>query len=213
MNPAKATISDADPKLINFYRCVQKCPSRLCKDIDDIIYLKNSHSMEWFYDFVGSYKPNCDFKKAALFHYSASYSFNSIGKSVKKHYRYFKENDKHKLIFDYKDYFSNVQINLCSYSTITPKCGDFVYFDPPYYNTYNAYDVGSNWNANHQEELYRFCKVLDRQGVKFMVSNSYEHFILDLYSEWNVISVTKMQSAGGGKKIKMAKEALIRNYD
>lgn len=210
LKPKAATLSDADPNLMNFYRCVQDDPKRLVKDIDTIIYMKNSHDMKWFYNFTRDYKPECKFKKAAFCYYSLCFSFNRIGKTVILDRRYYRMNEKHGLIFKYHNLFKNAYISACSYSTIAPESNDFVYFDPPYYNTDNAYDFGSSWGAKQQIDLRDFCNLLSGQGVKIMVSNSNEEFVRNLYSGWNIIDITKMKSVG--KCIKYAKELLIRNY-
>lgn len=54
----------------------------------------------------------------------------------------------------------NVIFNCCSYDTITPKNGDFCYFDPPYANTKGMY-----FGSIDNEHLFQFLRNLDCNWV------------------------------------------------
>lgn len=50
---------------------------------------------------------------------------------------------------------------------------DFVYFDPPYLITFSEYN--KVWNLDRERELYALLDDLDKQGVRFGLSNMLEH--------------------------------------
>jgi site-specific DNA-adenine methylase len=50
---------------------------------------------------------------------------------------------------------------------------DFVYFDPPYLITFSEYN--KVWNLDRERELYALLDELDKQGVRFGLSNMLEH--------------------------------------
>ena len=213
LRPRHATIGDADPDLINFYQCIGEDADWLMGQVSHVMYLKNTHPMSWFYDFLKDYNPKDRFKRAAKTYYLLNFSFNKIGKSVLKDDGYWAVKKNDRSILNYGYLFRRATIVCQSYEGITPSDGDFVYLDPPYFGTDNAYSVGSDWGEREQFELRNFCDILNKRGVKFMLSNSWNDFIIDLYREYSVISVKKRQSHMGGKSVKMANEALIRNYD
>jgi DNA adenine methylase len=67
---------------------------------------------------------------------------------------------------------------------ITPKTGDFVYFDPPYHPTdelsFTKY-VKQNFTEKDQIRLRDFIVNLHKRGVYIMLSNSKTKFIEDIY--------------------------------
>lgn len=56
------------------------------------------------------------------------------------------------------------------------KKNDFVYLDPPYYNSsavYNEPKYGGGWTKKDDKKLFRFCEELDNRGIKFGISNCF----------------------------------------
>ena len=98
------------------------------------------------------------------------------------------------------------------FSQIKPQKGDFVYFDPPYHETFSAYD-GSGFGIKEHEELAAFCRQLDQNGVRFMLSNSDTQLIRELYIGFNVenIDASRTISCKGAER-KKENELIIRNY-
>ena len=108
-----------------------------------------------------------------------------------------------------KDYLSN---------------GTLVYFDPPYRplttsSSFTAY-AKSGFNDENQVELADFCRILHKQSVSFMLSNSdpknadaTDDFFDMLYKEFKIERVDanraiNSKSSGRGK----ISEILVRNY-
>ncbi|MDR1475187.1 MAG: DNA adenine methylase [Holosporales bacterium] len=109
-------------------------------------------------------------------------------------------------------FLTNVDIFQHGFSQIEPKKGDFVYFDPPYHETFSAYD-GSGFADKEHEKLATFCKDLDKNGVLFMLSNSDNQFIRRLYDGYNMENVDASRFIScKGQERKKANELIIRNY-
>lgn len=52
---------------------------------------------------------------------------------------------------------------------------DFVYIDPPYLITVASYNEQNGWTEKDENDLYELCDKLNRQGVKFALSNVIHH--------------------------------------
>lgn len=93
----------------------------------------------------------------------------------------------------------------------------FFYFDPPYFpksDTANFREyTKEGFSNNRQDELLMLLNIIDLQGGKFLLSNSFTQNSLDLYSSYDIIEISAPRSinskAKGRKKIK---EILVRNY-
>ncbi len=99
----------------------------------------------------------------------------------------------------------------------------FIYFDPPYkplnltssFNSYSKFD----FDDNEQIRLKYFCDKLNKNGCKWLLSNSDpvdesgNHFFDDLYSEYQIerVQAARNINSKGYKRGKL-NEVLIRNY-
>ena len=52
-------------------------------------------------------------------------------------------------------------------------CNDFVYFDTPYLDTTATYNENGGWSVRDEESLYKALEALDKQGIKWGLSNSF----------------------------------------
>jgi len=96
--------------------------------------------------------------------------------------------------------------------------GDFVYFDPPYAPLsktaqFTSYAAGG-FTENDQEQLSALCRTLDREGVKFMLTNSFTNRTLARYKRFN-LEVVKASRSINSKSDKRGhvSEIIVRNYD
>lgn len=94
---------------------------------------------------------------------------------------------------------------------------DFVYFDPPYYplsqtSNFTAYSRNF-FNEDEQIKLRDIFAELRSRGVKVMLSNSDCEFIRDLYSGFNIhtISASRSINSKAGKRGKIT-EVLVTSY-
>lgn len=97
---------------------------------------------------------------------------------------------------------------------------DYVYLDPPYYNTTATYTENSGWNERDEQDLLDLCLKLDKNGIKFGLSNIFEnkgkvnHNLIEWCSSnnFNVFTFDRFTYMACGKGNSNAKEVFITNY-
>lgn len=129
------------------------------------------------------------------------------------------------------NFFKNdfVEINLCSFSewynflksNIVFKENDFVYLDPPYNICDAVYNERQDkWCDKDELELYKFCEELNKNNIKFALSNVFINKGKEnkRLIEWttnnnlNVFCFDEHTYTACGKGNSKAKEVLITNY-
>ncbi len=60
---------------------------------------------------------------------------------------------------------------------------DFVYADPPYFNSVAAYNENGGWTEEHEKALLSILDDLDNKGIKFALSNNLK-YDNPLLKEW-----------------------------
>lgn len=218
LSPKNATISDKNFDLMTTYSVIKNKPQELIALLEN---LKNNHSKEHYYKIRKQFnndKDN-DIEVAARFIYlnrtcfNGVYSVNSKGE-FNNSIGYYKNNlilEKDNILACSKALQEVIIKNQC-YSAITPKKGDFVYLDPPYYTINNRSSIKYtklDFKEANQIELCEFCKNLHSQGVYFMLSNSDSQFIKNLYNNFIIEIINAPRNINGGK---IVKDVLIRNY-
>ena len=97
---------------------------------------------------------------------------------------------------------------------------DFVYLDPPYFNTTATYNENNGWSEDDENTLYSLCERLNENDVKFGISNVFENKniknqkLIDWCdkNKWNVYTFDKFTYMACGKGNSNAKEVFITNY-
>ena len=94
---------------------------------------------------------------------------------------------------------------------------DFVYCDPPYFNSVAAYNEQGGWTEEHEKMLLILLDSLNDKGVKFALSNNlkYDNPLLDEWkNKYNVHYLNGDYSNCNYHKIDRSKdvEVLITNY-
>lgn len=69
----------------------------------------------------------------------------------------------------------------------------FFYFDPPYYNTFSGY-LKDVFSEESHVELSKLCELIDTKGGKFVLSNSNEDFVRNLYSKFEIKDIEVKRS-------------------
>ena len=105
---------------------------------------------------------------------------------------------------------------------IKNKCnrGDFVYIDPPYdteaippsFTKYNQ----NGFNRESQVKLFEAVELLNKRGVKFLMSNSGTEFIKELYQSggYKLRSIYANRNINSNGKLRTnIEEVLISNYE
>lgn len=87
----------------------------------------------------------------------------------------------------------------------------FVLIDPPYYDTFDQY-TKDRPDPQFWEDLKTYVDDLQERGIRFLLTNSYHEFILDLFKEYPVEKVdVHYKVAADSKKRGKKFEAFITN--
>lgn len=76
--------------------------------------------------------------------------------------------------------FSDMDFRKCNF-----KADDFVYCDPPYFNSVAAYNEQNGWTEKHENSLLNILDGLNERGIRFALSNNlkYANQLLDKWKD------------------------------
>lgn len=223
--PNHATISDANPELINCYQVIRDDAEALIRSL-----LRHRNEEAYFYDVrAKDLAKMTAVQRASRFIYLNKTCFNGLYRENSSgqfnapfgRYQNPKIADKENLraISRYLQ-TSDVEIHCGGYQTVLAQAqpGDFVYFDPPYVPltktaSFASY-VKGGFGPDHQQALAQTYADLSQRGVRVMLSNSNTRVIHDLYRNFNIriIHATRAINSRGAKRGKEANEVLVTNY-
>lgn len=89
--------------------------------------------------------------------------------------------------------------------------GDFVFFDSPYYDTFDKYQPNGFSEGDHRR-LAGVFRDLSQAGVKCMLTNSDTAFIRELYDDYRIETVDVRRSVNRDGNHRTGVEVIIRNY-
>lgn len=242
----KYVINDMDSNLYNLYQLFktkdrQSIIDHIENRIDEYKLARERTKRNEFKDKdkIGQYKaaytnlrdyynrnPNVlDFYTLMFYSFSQQFRFNSKGKFnmpcgndcfAEKNKEYIKNGCK--FFSSTNTYISNKDFRDFPISNLTFK--DFVYLDPPYFNTTATYNENGGWSEKDENDLYAFCENLDARGVRFAMSNVFENKNIKNERlinwvdkmDWNVYTFDGFTYMACGKGNSDAKEVLITNY-
>lgn len=103
------------------------------------------------------------------------------------------------------------------------KAGDFVYLDPPYLITTGNYNDGNrgfkDWTNGEENRLYEVLEHLDKNGVRWALSNVIEHkgkknqLLLDFSQHYNLHHLNHSYANSSHNTTRSSsKEILLTNY-
>lgn len=226
--PKKAVINDYNADLINAYEVIKN-------NVDELIdsLKKHENTEDYFYkqrelDRQPDFNLLTEVEKASRLIYlnktcfNGLYRVNSQGFFNTPYGRYKNPNivnehvlralntyfSKNNIIFrngDFEDAVKNI------------RKGAFVYFDPPYApisttSNYTGYTL-AGFNEADQIRLKKLCDKLDKQGVKWLLSNSKVDFITELYKDYDIQIVNAKRNVNSvASKRGEVEEVLIKNY-
>jgi DNA adenine methylase len=222
INHHKAVICDINEELINAYRVIKSNIEELISSLK-----RHSHNKEYFYSIRNKNPVTLDpVERASRFIFLNKTCYNGLFRVNKKGRfnvpfgRY-----KNPLICDEDNlrvvslFLQNVEIHCDDFACIFHhvKRGDFVYFDPPYVPlSATSGFVGyakNGFTKKDQIRLKALFKELTEKEVFCMLSNSFSHFVLDLYREFriNIVYSNRTINSKGLKRGKI-RELIITNY-
>jgi DNA adenine methylase len=220
-------INDYNPELTNLYEVVKSDPNELIKDLK-----KHKNSEDYYYHLrsldrdPAKYKRLSKVQRASRFIFLNKTGYNGLYRVNKKGYnnvpygRY-----KNPAIFDEENILEcskllqSTVITTGDFENIKEfvKKGDFIYLDPPYVplnatSNFTAY-TDRGFDDDMQFRLKELCDFIKSKGAYFLQSNSYTDFILDLYKDYEIVTVEANRALnckpeGRGK----IREVLVKNY-
>lgn len=242
LNPKNAIFNDINIWLINLYKNIKENLPSLkikLKNLDREKY-NCSEEFEKIRNKYNLLKEKEELNKkekvemAAIFVYLNKRSFNGLyreNQSGKYNVPYRKYNTsiyQESELDNLSRYFNSNNIRFKSkpyqeYKIKKFNTGDLVYIDPPYYpcnkSSFTAY-WKSPFLVEEQEKLAKFCRKLDKKGVKFIVSNAPCKEIEKLYKGFHMKKFyigRQMRSAEGKSDVYEKKdesnEILIWNFN
>lgn len=223
IKPKKSVINDFNCELINLYNMVKEYPYELINELDkhqfnhsESYYLKiredfnqriNNPALLGIID-AGEliYLNKMGFN--GLYRVNSNGLYNVPSGHKRKCIIYDKEN-----ILEASKLLQTANILCADFEEACKSVtkGDFIFFDSPYYNTFDTYQKGGFSDGDHQRLALLF-KELTRKGAYCLLTNSNTNFIKDLYREYNIdiINVKRMINCDGSKRT--GEEVIITNY-
>lgn len=232
IQPKKAVINDSNPELINVYEVIKENPEEL---IEKLLIHKSENCESYFYEIRSLDRDREKFKSMSCVERAARiiylnktcfnglFRVNSSGEFNSPWGKYKNPNIANETtIMALSTYFNRADITI--------KCGDyrealkgirkgaFVYLDPPYMpisssSSFTGYTAGG-FNEEEQIALKEQCDMLDKRGVKFLLSNSSCDFIERLYEGYIITRVGAKRTINArADKRGEINEVLVRNYE
>ncbi|HDZ8765960.1 TPA: Dam family site-specific DNA-(adenine-N6)-methyltransferase [Staphylococcus aureus] len=227
--PKNAIINDLNHELMTTYNVIKHDMTPLIKELKDMIKQHNTNNAKDFYMTVREQEilNLNDIEIAARFLYlnktgfNGLYRVNSQGKfnvpfnkkdmiknstvfsetNLRNLNKYFNENNIIILNEDFNEALKKVKEN------------DFVFVDSPYDEAYTSYQKGGFHEKEHKELAERLIE-LDKQGVKWIVTNHNTKLIQSLYNQFDFyeIPVNRFINSDAQKRSNATNEVLILNY-
>lgn len=228
----KAVINDLNPVLINMYRQCKDNPKELCSNVDLLCSNYNSFFTEedkrkYYYKIRDEFNfelANGIYTSETAAHtlflnrtgFNGLYRVNSSGEYNVSF------GNKGKLsvynttnMFRFSEVLNKKDVTiLCGDFEVAcadVKTGDFVFFDSPYYETFDNYQQDGFSEEDHIR-LFNLFRRLTDLGAYCMLTNNDCDYIKDLYKDFNVIQLDVKRMINCEADNRVGKEVLITNY-
>ena len=230
LQPKVAVINDFNKQLIGMYRCIEQRPDEVCKAVKNL--QGNYNSLPAMADKDAYYKCCRDlFNKemqngrdsvlaASLLIFLNKAGFNGLYRvnakgllNVPSAHRQTVNAFDSDNIKEWSKALKKATI-MCGDFEIAcnaAQAGDFVFFDSPYYDTFDTYQAGGFSEADHKR-LFALFDRLAGQGVYCMLTNNSCDFIKNLYSGYNIKEVDVKRMINCNANARTGKEVIVTSY-
>lgn len=229
LQPKEAIINDYNSELINVYNVIKNNLEDLILDLK-----KHQNNEEYFYK-LRSLDRSIEFnnlnnieRASRIIYlnktcYNGLYRVNNSGEFNSPFGKYKNPNIVNEPVLKAVNIYlnkNNISIYNGDYLNVLNIINreTFVYLDPPYHplsdsSNFTGYIQGG-WNADDQVKLKEACDMLTSKNIKFLLSNSYCDFIVDLYKDYQInrVKATRNINSDSNKRGEID-EVLIRNYE
>ena len=232
LQPGKAIINDSNEELINVYRVIKDKPDKLIELLHSY-ELRNNE--DFFYQIRAVDRDKAEYvnlteleRAARIIYlnktcYNGLFRVNMAGEFNTPYGNYKKPNIVNQTVIKaLSNYFNKYDVRLIcgDYKAALTgiRKGSFVYLDPPYMplsptSSYTGY-TAAGFGLKEQDELKEQCDILNKKGIRFLLSNSSHPYIHDLYNGYDIkiVSARRAINSKGNKRGEID-EVLIRNYE
>lgn len=230
--PKKAVINDSNEELINIYTVIKEEPEALISLLEKH---RQENSQEYFYQVRAldrdreRYSELTAAQRAARIIYLNKTCYNGLFR-VNRAGEFNSPWGKYKNPNITNETTIRAMSHYLNKAKVTVMCGDyrqalkglrkgaFVYLDPPYMpisssSSFTGY-TAEGFGVMEQKELKKQCDLLNKKGIKFLLSNSCCEFIEDLYKDFIVERVSAKRAINAKAEGRgVIDEVLVRNYE
>ena len=228
MAPNKAVINDLNGQLITMYKQIRDNPSAILGELHQIQFRYNAlETMDekdnLYYELREEYnrrisKRSEDVAALLIFlnkaGFNGLYRVNSMGRynvppAHRKQINAFDE----KNVMAFSKILKNSEIMCGDFEDACKdaKEGDFVFFDSPYYNTFDTYQAKGFSEEDHVR-LRDLFRALTKRKIWCMLTNNDCEQIKELYKGFNIRSIPVKRVISCNGKNRTGKEVIITNY-
>lgn len=224
----KIIINDSNIQLINVYQQIKNNPNNVIQYLETYQNIYNQYpeqQLDFYYqqrNLFNEYLQNKELtaESTSLFiflnktGYNGLYRVNKSGlynvpsAHRKKINLYNKQN-----LLDVSEILKNVEIRQGDFEKACKdaKTGDFIFFDSPYFNTFDTYQA-NGFSENDHIRLANLFSELTNRGIYCLETNSNTDFIKELYKDFDidVVQVKRMINADASNRT--GTEVIITNY-
>lgn len=232
LQPKKAIVNDSNEELINVYQVIKERPNELI-ELLHAYELRNNE--DFFYQVRAIDRDKAEYinltnleRAARIIYlnktcYNGLFRVNMAGEFNTPYGNYKKPNIVNQTVIKaLSNYLNKYDVRLIcgDYKTALRglRTGSFVYLDPPYMplsqtSSYTGY-TAAGFGLKEQDELKEQCDILNKKGIRFLLSNSSHPYIHDLYNGYDIkiVSARRAINSKGNKRGEID-EVLIRNYE
>lgn len=231
IEPRRAIINDFNEQLINMYRQVQTNYYMVKAYLDDFQgsfngFKTEEERLQFYLDMRDQYnylikEKDLSSLSAAEFIFLNKTGFNglyrvnangefNVPSAHRKSVNLYDENNLNQVSALLKK--ANIKQGDFQKACSHARENDFVFFDSPYYDTFDNYQAGG-FSENDHIRLANLFKRLTDKGVKCILTNNDCEFIKNLYSDFNIdtVVVKRMINCDGTNRV--GKEVIITNFE
>ena len=230
INPARAVINDQNDQLMNLYVQIKDAPESVMKLTESLQGRYNSESTDdsrtqTYYAIRKEFNQhiaNKDYSADAAAHllflnkagFNGIYRVNSQGRyNVPSAHRKYISAFEVENVMAVSESLKKCEILHGDFESACnkAKAGDFVFFDSPYYETFDSYRAGG-FNTEDHIRLFKLFEALTKKNVSCLLTNSNTDFIKDMYKSYRIktIGVKRFVNRDGSNRT--GSEVIITNY-
>ena len=224
----KIIINDSNIQLINVYQQIKNNPNNVIQHLKTYQNIYNQYpeqQLDFYYQQRNLFNrclqhEELTAESASLFIFLNKTGFNglyrvnkaglyNVPSAHRKKINIYNEQN----LLEVSEILKNVEIRKGDFEEACKdaKTGDFIFFDSPYFNTFDTYQA-NGFSENDHIRLVNLFSELTNRGIYCLETNSNTDFIKELYKDFDieVVQVKRMINADASNRT--GTEVIITNY-